>query len=255
MNIDWHYIKELLDYKVDFYNRPEFIESDPVSIPHLFSLKEDIEIAGFLTATFAWGQRRTIISKSRELMKAMDFSPYDFVLNATEKDLDSLRSFRHRTFNNEDAGFFISSLQNIYRNHEGLEAAFGNINGGPIKERIGNFRRLFFSIPHPVHCSKHVSDPTAGSPAKRLNMFLRWMVRNDDRGVDFGIWKTISSSDLMCPLDIHSGNTARKLYLIRRKQNDWKALEELMANLQRFDPSDPVKYDYALFGLGVFEKF
>ncbi|MBP7679252.1 MAG: TIGR02757 family protein [Bacteroidales bacterium] len=255
MNIDILNIKELLDYKVDLYNRREFIESDPISIPHLFSLKEDIEISGFLTATLSWGYRRTIISKSTELMKAMDFSPYDFVRNATPQDLDSLHSFRHRTFNGEDAVFFIRSIQNIYLSHGGLEGSFGNKQTNDIKERIANFRRLFFSIPCPIHCTKHISDPVAGSPAKRLNMFLRWMVRNDDRGVDFGIWKSISSSDLMCPLDLHSGNTARKLYLIRRRQNDWKALEELMANLRKFDPSDPVKYDYALFGLGVFEKF
>ena len=248
-------IKELLEIKAAYYNRPEFIASDPISVPHLFDKKEDIEIAGFLTATISWGQRKTIIANARKLMGAMDFAPYAFIMQAGEKDLAAVSQFTHRTFNPADCQYFLKSLQHIYQNHGGLEAAFNRSREKDILHRIVAFRDLFFELPGPERVEKHVADPRAGSPAKRINMFLRWMVRKDDRGVDFGIWDSIPPSQLMCPLDIHSGTVARKMGLIHRKQNDWKALEELMAHLINFDPKDPAKYDYALFGLGIFEGF
>jgi len=247
-------IKELLDYKYDWYNRTAFIEGDPVSIPHLFNRKEDIEIAGFLTAVISWGQRKTILNNANQLLKIMDFCPYDFVINARDSDFRAFESFKHRTFNGIDCIFFLQSLQQIYLNHGGMENAF-KAHGDGIKSSIIHFRSLFFSIPHPSRTLKHLADPAAGASAKRINMFLRWMVRKDDRGVDFGIWNTIKPSQLYCPLDIHTGNVARKLGLITRRQNDWKALEELMVHLKSFDPEDPVKYDFALFGLGIFENF
>jgi uncharacterized protein (TIGR02757 family) len=247
-------LKDFLDEKYDLYNRPNFIESDPISIPHSFSKKEDIEIIAFLAATIAWGQRVTIINNARKLADIMGNNPHEFVLNADKKDLNKLIDFKHRTFNGIDAVFFIQSLQNIYRNHNGLEAAFcANAKSG--KEAIINFRETFFSIDHPKRTGKHVSNPASGSSAKRLNMFLRWMVRNDKRGVDFGIWTQLSPALLSCPLDVHTGNVGRKLGLIKRTQNDWKAVDELDSGLRKLDPEDPVKYDFALFGLGVFEGF
>ena len=253
-------LKEFLEEKYDKYNRVDFIESDPISIPHQFSKKEDIEISGFLAATIAWGQRITIINNANKLLKLMDHDPYDFILNAKEKDLKRFADFRHRTFNGIDAAFFIKSLQNIYKNHGGLQNAFNLIPNastskeGTILNAIINFRKIFFSIDHPYRTGKHVSNPSENSSAKRLCMYLRWMVRNDRRGVDFGLWE-IPASLLMCPLDIHSGNVARKLGLLKRNQNDWKAVTELTTNLKVLDARDPVKYDFALFGLGVFEKF
>ncbi|MBI3502532.1 MAG: TIGR02757 family protein [Bacteroidetes bacterium] len=240
-----------LEEKVDKYNRPEFIESDPISIPHKFSKREDIEIAGFLTATISWGQRITIIKNANELMRRMDFSPYSFILNHSKKDLSSFKNFKHRTFNHTDLKFFLSSLKNIYCKHKSLENVFIGEN---VKEAIINFRKIFLSVPHPARTKKHISNPEANSSAKRLNMFLRWMIRKDKRGVDFGIWKNFFQKDLMCPLDVHSGNVARKLGLLARKQNDWQAVEELTSRLREFDSNDPVKYDFALFGLGVFES-
>ena len=254
MNRDLKEIKELLDYKSDQYNRPDFIEDDPISIPHQFTRKEDIEIAGFITAIISWGQRKTILNNATRLLKIMDYSPYDFVINAGINDLNAFGSFKHRTFNGTDCIFFFQSLKNIYLNHGGLENTFKSTDD-KIKSSIANFRKVFFEIPYPARSLKHIADPEAGAAAKRINMFLRWMVRKDNRGVDFGIWKTIHPSQLYCPLDIHTGNVARKLDLIARNQNDWKALEELMQHLRAFNPEDPVKYDYALFGMGVFEKF
>ncbi len=247
---------ELLDFlenAYDKYNRPDFITTDPVSIPHLFSKKEDIEISAFLAATIAWGQRSTIISNAKKLVQAMDLSPYSFVMNATDKELQRLENFKHRTFNSTDLNFFIFSLRNIYAEYGGMEKVFSGKDN--VKDSLIHFNRVFFSIPHLKRAEKHVSNPALGSAAKRLNMFLRWMVRNDKRGVDLGIWKTISPSLLYCPLDVHSGNVARKLKLLKRKQNDWQSAEELTKALRKFDAADPVKYDFALFGLGVFEKF
>jgi len=247
-------IYQLLEEKYNQFNRKSFIDSDPISIPHLFTKKEDIEIAAFISATIAWGQRKTIIKNATQFVELMDMEPYDFVLNHTEKDLQNFKNFKHRTFNNVDASYFIKALLNIYKNHKGLEAVFA-IDTQNMQQNIGEFKQLFFEIEHPKRTTKHVSDPLKNSSAKRLNMFLRWMVRNDNRGVDFGIWKSINPAHLMCPLDVHSGNVARKLGLLLRKQNDWKAVEELTINLREFDKTDPIKYDFSLFGLGVFEKF
>lgn len=250
-------LKSLLEEKTALYNRPEFIISDPASIPHLFSTREDIEISGFLAATIAWGQRTTIVKNGFRLMDIMDNSPYEFVLNAGASDLRRLSGFVHRTFNGDDALFFIESLRNIYLNHQSLESAFSSgmqKNDTDVYNGLCTFREIFINSPHLQRSCKHIANPSTGSSAKRINMFLRWMVRNDDKGVDFGIWKSISPSQLCCPLDVHVGNVARKLGLLDRTQNDWKAVMELTANLRQFDASDPIKYDFALFGMGVFEK-
>jgi uncharacterized protein (TIGR02757 family) len=255
MNPDYKQVKELLDQKYLAYGQRKFIADDPISIPHLFDRKEDIEIAAFLTATISWGQRKTILKNANHLLKLMNHDPYEFVTQSGKDDLKILESFKHRTFNGTDCRFFMESLKNIYLNHGGLEQAFLIHGDDDIKAAITHFRDIFFSIPKPARTMKHIADPSAGASAKRINMFLRWMVRSDGNGVDFGIWKSLSPSQLYCPLDIHTGNVARKLGLIRRKQNDWEALEELMFHLRSFDPQDPVKYDFALFGLGIFEKF
>ena len=249
-------LKEFLDEKVILYNNPKFIESDPIQIPHLFSKKEDIEIAGFLTAIISWGNRTMIIRNSHKMMKLLDNSPHDFILNHQEKDLKSLEGFVHRTFNEVDFKQFIKSLQHIYLQHGGLEKALSiTDHSKTYQSSIHNFKSLFFEVKHQQRTQKHISDPLKNSAAKRINMFLRWMVRNDKSGVDFGVWKTHNPANLSCPLDVHSGNVARKLQLLPRKQNDWKAVAELDKNLRKLDETDPVKYDFALFGLGVFEKF
>ncbi|WP_370098595.1 TIGR02757 family protein [Xanthomarina gelatinilytica] len=249
-------LKEFLDVKVLEYNSPEFIESDPIQIPHLFNKKEDIEISGFLTATIAWGNRKSIINNAKRMMEYMDHSPFDFVKNHQEQDLQSLLPFVHRTFNGTDFITFVKGLQHIYNNHHGLEQVFSVANKQTsLQAAIHHFKKVFFEIEHLPRTQKHVSDPLKNSAAKRINMFLRWMVRTDQSGVDFGIWKTLSPSQLSCPLDVHSGNVARKLGLLKRKQNDAKALRELDENLRILDATDPVKYDFALFGLGVFEGF
>lgn len=249
-------LKEFLDEKVLLYNNSKFIESDPIQIPHQYSLKEDIEIAGFLTATIAWGNRKMIINNSQRMMNLMGNSPYDFVMSHSESQLKSLDGFVHRTFNSDDFAAFILSLRHIYNNHNGLEAAFSK-NKQPLSMQlsIAEFKKLFLEIPHQSRTQKHISDPTQGSAAKRINMYLRWMVRNDNKGVDLGIWKSIPMNALSCPLDVHSGNVARKLGLLSRKQNDAKALLELDTALRLLNAEDPVKYDFALFGLGVFEGF
>ncbi|WP_413998846.1 TIGR02757 family protein [Flavobacterium sp. W1B] len=249
-------LKDFLDEKVTQYNTLDFIDSDPVQIPHLFSRKEDIEIAGFLSATIAWGNRKMIIKNSHRMMDFMGNAPYDFVMSYTQYDLERLETFVHRTFNGQDFAFFIKSLKNIYQNHNGLESVYSkNQELDSMQKSISEFKKIFFEIPHQYRTQKHVSDPMNNSAAKRINMFLRWMVRQDNKGVDLGIWKTISPAALSCPLDVHSGNVARKLGLLTRKQNDGKALAELDAKLRKLDPNDPVKYDFALFGLGVFEGF
>lgn len=246
-------IYQLLEEKYDLFNRKSFIESDPISIPHLFTKKEDIEIAGFLAATIAWGQRKTIINNANKLVNLMDNSPYEFVMNHSKKDLECFNDFKHRTFNGIDAKYFITALKNIYDNHRGLESLFSR--HANMQLNISTFKQLFFEIEHPNRTTKHVSDPLKNSSAKRINMYLRWMIRKDNRGVDFGIWNTINTEYLMCPLDVHSGNVARKLGLLKRTQNDWKAVVELTDQLKEFDAQDPIKYDFSLFGLGVFEKF
>jgi uncharacterized protein (TIGR02757 family) len=240
---------------VQQYNTPAFIDSDPVQIPHLFIKKEDIEIAGFLTATIAWGNRKSILNNSHRLMDLMDRHPYDFIMNHSDEDLTNLEGFVHRTFNSKDLVYFIRSLKNIYTNHGGMEKIFvENSTKDSLQPAIHSFKSIFFELPHQKRSEKHVSDPLKNSAAKRINMFLRWMVRKDNSGVDFGIWKNISPAKLSCPLDVHSGNVARKLGLLKRKMNDAKALAELDVNLRKMDKQDPVKYDFALFGLGVFEK-
>lgn len=249
-------LKEFLDEKVELYNNPNFIESDPIQIPHQFSLKEDIEISGFLSSVIAWGNRKMIIKNAQKMMELMGNTPYDFVMSHNENDLEKLESFVHRTFNGQDFIGFVKSLQNIYLNHKGLETVFANhIENNSTQQTITNFKKTFFEIPHLQRTEKHLPNPNIGSAAKRINMYLRWMCRQDNKGVDFGIWKNIPTSTLSCPLDVHSGNVARKLELLTRKQNDAKALLELDTNLRKLDPNDPVKYDFALFGLGVFEGF
>lgn len=249
-------LKEFLDVKVVQYNNPDFINSDPLQIPHRFTKKEDIEIAGFLTATIAWGNRKSIIKNADKMMALMQNSPHDFVLNHSDDDLGNFKGFVHRTFNETDFVFFVQSLKNIYTNHGGLEAVFKtHTKENDLQTAISKFKTTFFEIEHPLRTTKHISDPLKGSAAKRINMFLRWMVRDSNTNVDFGIWKTIDPALLSCPLDVHSGNVARKLGLLKRKQNDAKALAELDKSLRKLDPKDPSKYDFALFGLGVFEGF
>jgi uncharacterized protein (TIGR02757 family) len=249
-------LKEFLDTKVYQYNNPKFIESDPIQIPHQFSLKEDIEIAGFLTATIAWGNRKSIIKNATYMMQLLDNTPYDFVINHSQNDLDTLETFVHRTFNGIDLIQFIKSLNHIYTVHNGFEHIFKKYaEKDSMQYAIHKLKQHFFEIEHLTRTKKHISDPLNKSAAKRINMMLRWFVRNDNAGVDFGIWKSLSPSQLSCPLDVHSGNVARKLGLLNRKQNDAKALKELDIALRKLDPKDPVKYDFALFGLGVFENF
>lgn len=248
----------MLDQKVAFYNSPHFINDDPISIPHMFTKKEDIEISGFLASMLAWGNRKTIIQNAKKLMNLMDNSPHDFIINFTEIDLKHFGKFIHRTFNGDDCLFFLWSLQNIYHTHGGLENAFASCNENAdevVFHAIMNFRKIFLETEHLPRSEKHIANPEKNASAKRLNMFLRWMVRNDNRGFDFGIWKSIKKEHLICPLDVHSGNSARKLGLLIRKANDWKAACELTEKLRLFAPEDPVKYDFALFGLGVFENF
>lgn len=249
-------LKEFLDEKVELYNTPNFIESDPIQIPHQFSIKEDIEIAGFLAATIAWGNRKMIINNAQKMIQLMGNAPFDFVMSHTETDLERFDMFVHRTFNSQDLKTFIKALQNIYKNHDGMENVFSrSVENNSTQKAISTFKNVFFEIPHQNRTQKHISDPMNGSAAKRLHMMLRWFCRQDNKGVDLGIWKSIPPSALSCPLDVHSGTVARKLELLTRKQNDAKALAELDFNLRELDPNDPVKYDFALFGLGVFEKF
>ncbi|NQY09839.1 MAG: TIGR02757 family protein [Flavobacteriales bacterium] len=249
-------IKDFLDEKVAQYNNPNFIESDPISIPHRFTLKEDIEISAFLTATISWGKRNMIIKNANKLMEIMGESPYDFVMEHKDRDLDNLEGFVHRTFNAIDLTYFIKALKNIYSQHGGLEQLFSNhATSDSMQPAIHEFKKVFFSIQHPTRTTKHVGDPAKGSAAKRINMYLRWMVRDSKAGVDFGLWNSIPTSILSCPLDAHSGRVSRKLGLLTRKMDDAKALAELDTALRSMDANDPVKYDFALFGLGVFESF
>ncbi len=253
MNLE---LKDFLDEKVVQYNRPEFIANDPVSIPHQFKKKQDIEIAGLFAAVLAWGQRVTIVNKARELMNLMDNAPHDFLRYHKTKDLRRFEEFKHRTFNATDALYFIEFLSQYYKKNDSLEEAFlvpsGSKNIGP---GLINFRNRFFSPDHPPRTQKHISTPERKSACKRLNMYLRWMVRQDSNGVDFGIWKNISPALLICPCDLHVERVARKLKLIRSKRMNWETAVELTVNLKKFDPCDPVKYDFALFGLGIEEGF
>jgi uncharacterized protein (TIGR02757 family) len=250
-------LKQFLEEKYLQYNTPSFIEKDPVSIPHRFRELRDIEISGFLAATISWGRRDLILRSSNNLLEIMDHSPFEFVMSAGKDDLKRLSGFVHRTFNSTDCLYFVSGLRTIYSRFESMEDVVlegireeGNMKGG-----ISKLRDLFFSACHERRTEKHFADVNNGAAGKRINMFFRWMARKDNRGVDFGLWKKIDPAWLYIPLDLHSGNTARKLGLLTRKMNDWKAVEELTSVLRDFDPADPVKYDFALFGLGVNEKF
>jgi uncharacterized protein (TIGR02757 family) len=252
-------LKAFLDTKVQQYNQPGFIENDPIVIPHAFSVKQDIEIMGFWAAVLAWGQRKTIINKCRDLVDLMDGAPYDFIRNHEESDLKVFLGFKHRTFNDTDALYFLHFFRYHYQRSDTLETAFkpsAKFAGG-MEAILNHFRRYFFSITEdfPRRTQKHVSAPSQKSSCKRINMFMRWMVRNDKNGVDFGIWKSISPAELICPIDLHVERVARKLGLIERQQLDWLTATELTENLKQFDPQDPVKYDFALFGLGIEEGF
>jgi uncharacterized protein (TIGR02757 family) len=250
-------IKLFLEEKYLQYNNPSFIVCDPVSIPHSFTDRRDIEISGFLTAAIAWGRRDLILRSSRLMLELMDNTPYEFIMSVSENELLGLSGFVHRTFNGSDFVYFIKGLRHIYSNYDNMEEVVlqGMKADNSLKEGLSHMRSVFFSLPHASRNEKHFADVMGGAAGKRLNMFLRWMVRKDNKGVDFGIWKNIDPALLYIPLDLHSGNTARRLGMLTRKMNDWKAVEELTEVLRSFDPSDPAKYDFALFGLGVNEKF
>jgi uncharacterized protein (TIGR02757 family) len=250
-------IQSFLDQKVNSFNRTSFIETDPIQVPTLFTTKENIEIAGFLAATLAWGQRPTIIRNALKLMELMHNDPIEFLLSTPETEWKGFVDFKHRTFNGIDCIYFLKALRNIYLNHGGLEQVFtiGFQKDQTIYSALIYFRKVFFELDHEHRTEKHISDVMKGAAGKRLNMYLRWMIRSDQSGVDFGLWKQIPASTLMLPLDVHTGNISRKLGLLVRTQNDWRAVEEITAKLREFDPEDPIKYDFALFGLGVFEKF
>lgn len=254
-------LKNFLEKKVDEYDQPSFIKSDPICIPHLFSKKQDIEIAGFFAAIFAWGNRTTIINKSKELMQLMDNAPHQFITQHQEKDLKKILHFKHRTFNDIDLLYFIEFFKHHYKKDKSLETAFFNKeiisqSGNVVEAGLNSFYKYFFSLEDsPARTVKHIASPQKGSTCKRINMFLRWMIRKDDSGVDFGIWKKIKPSQLICPIDVHVARVARHFKLLDRKATDWQAAVELTANLRTLDETDPVKYDFALFGLGVMEKF
>jgi uncharacterized protein (TIGR02757 family) len=253
METNWA-LKSFLDEKAGLYNQKWFIQNDPISIPHRFSLKEDIEISAFLTATISWGQRPMILKKAALLMQLMDNSPHAFLTQSSTKEFSRFASFVYRTFNGYDCLYFVSALREIYLHHKGLQQVFmDGFGSGSTKDSLTGFRNVFMSFEPLSRTGKHVADVNRNSSAKRLNMFLRWMVRGNDE-VDFGLWKGIKPANLMIPLDVHVGRVARKLGLLHSKQDDWNAVEELTAALRLFRPDDPVYYDYALFGLGVYEK-
>lgn len=250
-------LKELLDTLAERYNNQSFIAEDPISIPHCFSSREDIEISGFLSATIAWGNRRSIVQNANRMMEMMGDEPYRFIMESTLSEREQMTNFVHRTFNGNDFICFLNSLRNIYKTEGGIGVFFENEyeKRGDIRVVIHNFRSLFFSCEHPQRVEKHLSSIAKGAACKRINMYLRWMVRQDNKGVDFGLWKKIPSSALYLPLDVHSAAVGRGLGLLERKQNDWKSVEEITNNLRTFDITDPVKYDYALFGVGVNHDF
>ena len=249
-------LKNFLDEKVAQYNNPKFIELDPIQIPHSYSKKEDIEISGFLSAIISWGNRTSIVKNAKRMLAYMGESPYDFIINHKEHHLKQIDGFVHRTFNSDDLLTFIEGLKHIYKIKSGLEGIFTKFKtSDSLQPAIHELKKEFFEVPHLLRTQKHLPDPLNGSAAKKINMYLRWMIRQDNAGVDFGIWKSISPSILSCPLDVHTGNVARKLGLLKRKMNDAKAVQELDEVLRQLDKHDPVKYDFALFGLGVFEGF
>jgi uncharacterized protein (TIGR02757 family) len=256
-------LKKFLDQKIIEFNNPGFIKDDPVCLPHLFSKKQDIEIAGFFAAMFAWGIRKTIINKGKLLFNLMDNAPYDFCLNHQEKDLKKLEGFCHRTFNDTDLLYFVSFFKQHYSKNASLESAFfdnktlrDSNKKDVVENALNHFNQYFFSMEDvPERTKKHVASPAKNSSCKRLNMFLRWMIRDDNKGVDFGLWKKISPAVLICPVDVHVARVSRRFNLLQRKQVDWQAAIELTEQLRKFDKKDPVKYDFALFGLGIIEKY
>ena len=249
-------LKDFLDEKSYQYESLEFIKDDPILVPHSFTKKEDIEISGFITSIISWGNRKSIINSAKKIIEFMDNSPFDFILNHANKDLYKEGESIHRTFNSTDLNYFIVSLKRIYKDYNGLEDILSNnSNGNDLQKRISTFKEIFFSIDHPIRTRKHLPSPIDGSSAKRFNMFLRWMVRSNEKGVDFGLWNKIDKSELSLPLDVHTGRIARLLGLLKRNTNDSKAVEEINLKLREMDPKDPVKYDFALFGLGVYENF
>jgi uncharacterized protein (TIGR02757 family) len=257
--MDHRHLQDFLDRKVEEYNQASFIENDPICVPHEFSKKQDIEIAGFFAAIFAWGNRKTIIQKARELMQLMDHSPYEFIRHHRIRDLKRLTEFKHRTFNATDLLYFIEFLKFHYTDNDSLESAFSKwMNAGDptIENALDGFYSYFFSLENnPARTHKHIAAPQKNSGCKRLNMFLRWMIRKDNKSVDFGIWKLISQTQLICPIDLHVARVAKRFGLVTRNQTDWQAALELTGHLRKLDKSDPVKYDFALFGLGVVEKY
>ena len=256
MGQDMKELKDFLDEKVVQYNNLKFIELDPIQIPHSYARKEDIEISGFLSAIISWGNRTSIVKNAKRMLAYMGDSPYDFILNHNEQHLKQMDGFVHRTFNSVDLLTFIEGLKHLYKHKNGLEGIFVKYQTNEsLQPAIHELKKEFFNIPHLERTRKHLPDPMTGSAAKKINMYLRWMIRKDNAGVDFGIWKNIPQSILSCPLDVHSGNVARKLGLLCRKQNDAKAVQELDGILRQFDRIDPVKYDFALFGLGVSKDF
>ena len=253
-------LKDFLDRKAEEYNQPSFVPHDPVSVPHLFTKKQDIEISGFFASIFAWGNRTTIIQKSTELMRLMDMAPHQFVRQQSDSDLKRLLSFKHRTFNTTDLLYFLQFLRFHYSQSDSLENAFTGspspVTGERIEWALDYFYHYFFSLEDaPLRTHKHIASPVKKSTCKRLNMFLRWMVRSDDHGVDFGIWKKISPAELICPIDLHVARVAKRFGLVQRNQVDWLTALELTTCLRQFDTTDPARYDFALFGLGVMEKY
>ena len=249
-------LKEFLDLKANHYQSQDFISADPIQIPHRFTKKEDVEVACFLAATIAWGNRTSIIKNANKMMKLMDEAPFDFIVNHQTSDLDVFDGFVHRTFNATDLKYFVQAIKNLYVNKGGLEFCITqHVSKMPLQTALHHFKKDFFELPHELRTEKHLADPLKGSAAKRINMYLRWMVRPNTSGVDFGLWKSMHPRNLSCPLDVHSGTVARKLGILNRKQNDAKAVLELDKQLRIMDSEDPVKYDFALFGLGAFEKF
>lgn len=246
--------KDLLERKYQEYNQAKFIDIDPISIPHEFSKKQDIEIAAFISATLSWGNRKSIIQNSKRIMQAMDNSPHNFIVNHQDQDLKAMLNIKHRTFNTTDLLYFIHFLKFHYQQHTSLEQAFNLSTSKGVYSRLAAFHNYFFSIEHPARTRKHVSTPARNSACKRLNMFLRWMVRKDKNGVDFGLWNAISTKDLICPLDIHTSRVASKLELIPNSNAHWKNAFLLSQTLKQFDSNDPCKYDFALFGLGAEER-
>ncbi|MCB9202434.1 MAG: TIGR02757 family protein [Flavobacteriales bacterium] len=250
-------VKDFLLEKAHLYNHIDFIENDPIQIPHKFAKKEDIEISAFLTSTIAWGNRKNIIRSAEKMMNYMDNSPFQFVMEHKESDFKKMPESIHRTFKKEDFVYFIQSLKSLYKKHESLESIFlikTDKSNQNLKENITTFWTHFFKLNYNQRTEKHIGNPNKNSACKKINMFLRWMVRKDNKGVDFGLWNRIPMSMLSCPLDVHSGRVAREYEILKRTQNDWKAVEELDYNLREINSEDPVLLDYALFGLGVSMK-